>query len=468
MNPLEQIQAFADALSLEEKWLCARDLMSTKAKPNGEIFFSLLEKGFEDLGQIARSSDDVSRLVAIDLLVRLPASMKNNKRVQSMALEVRRKILSAPIPMLLMISETKKLPGNGKPAEVRENVAESLKDATGEWVCPYLFRALSGEDRSQRCRLALAKEIAAREYSIDRWFEFLLDEPGLSADRDLTVAVTRLRDLCDALVEAIRTKRSRLYVTPMAGNLFAKLIRMMVSIGPTQALPKGLDIAACAAVELLNEILAVRLTIMDEQELYDLVQIVHRWWAPRPYPELVATALDLIIDKLLAGLVFRARGGQRSDVLLQRLKQAINNEEHYKFRISEILESEIGLSGDIQDWLRGLDRGTSNPLATSAISSVGAESFVRQLAEIFRLAADDQEEPSNDQLQSAVRSIASQYGLAAVGKEGDVVEYSPNLYDLPSGEFPKERSIKIVRPPIMRRRRDGGADVILKGLGAVI
>jgi hypothetical protein len=467
MNPLEQVQAFADAVSLEDKWLCARDLMSTKAKPNGEEFYSFLKKGFEDLGQIAKSSDDSGRLVAVDLLVRLPASMKNNKRVQTLALEVRRKVLSAPIPMLLVISETKTLPGNGKPAEVRENVAESLKDASGEWVCPYLFRALAGEDRSQRCRLALAKEIAAREHSIDGWLEHLLDEPALGTDRDLDGAVARLRDLCAALVEAIKTKRSRLYVTPMAGSLLAKLIRTMVSIAPTQALPKGLDSAACAAVELLNEILAVRLTIMDEPELYDLVQIIHRWWSPRSYPESVAAALDLIIDKLLAGLVFRARGGQRSELLLQRLKQAINSEERYKLRMSEILESEIGLSGDVQDWLRGLDRGTNKLAPASTLSAVGTESFVKHLAEIFRLAADE-EITSKDQLQSAVRSIANQYGLTVVGKEGDVVEYSPNTYDLPPGEFPKERSIRIVRSPIVRRRRDGGSDIILKGLASII
>ena len=62
-----------------------------------------------------------------------------------------------------------------KPAEVRENVAEALKDASDDWVLPYVFRALGDEDRSQRCRLALAREIAAQEQSIDSWFERLLD-----------------------------------------------------------------------------------------------------------------------------------------------------------------------------------------------------------------------------------------------------------------------------------------------------
>jgi len=467
MKPLEQVQALADAVSLEDKWLCARDLMSTKAKPSGEEFYSLLKKSFQDLEQIAISEDDSSRLVAVDLLVRLPASMKNNKRVQVMALEVRQRVLSAPIPALGVISETKTLPGNGKPAEVRENVADALKDASGEWVSPYLFQALSSEDRSQRCRVALAKEVAARERSIDNWFERLLDEPRLTAERDLENATNKIRDLCAALIEGIRTKRSRLYVTPSAGSVLAKLIRTLLSIGAKQALPKGLDAAASVAVELLNEMLAVRLTIMDEPELYDLVQIIHRWWSPRPYPELVATSIAPIIDKLSAGLVFRARGGQRSELLLQRLKQAINSDADYKIRIAEILESEAGLSGDIQDWLRGLDRGTNNLASASALSAVVTESFVRQLAEVFRLAGDDRI-ASADPLHGAVNSLASQYGLTTVGKEGDVVEYSPNTHDLPPGEFPKERFVRIVRPSIVRRRRDGGHDVILKSLASVV
>jgi hypothetical protein len=128
--------------------------------------------------------------------------------------------------------------------------------------------------------------------------------------------------------------------------------------------------------------------------------------------------MEPIIDKLTAGLVFRARGGQRSEVLLQRLKQAMNNPELYKGRILEIIESESGLSGDIQDWIRGMERGTSRPRSSSsALSAVGAESFVQQLAELFRLALDSGKCTSTDPLLRAVRSVASLHGLAAVGND---------------------------------------------------
>jgi hypothetical protein len=229
--------------------------------------------------------------------------MKNNKRVQAMASDVRQRSLSLPLPPLSIVSEKTSLPGSAKPAEVRENVAEALKDASGNWVLPYVFKALGDEDRSQRCRLVLAREVAAQEPSIDSWFKRLLEEPGLCdvSGRDLEAAVGRLKDVCEFLVEGIRSRRSRLNVTPRSGQLLAKLIRMMVSLGPQQKRPKGTDLAARAAIELSDEILAVRLTIMDEPDLYDLVQVVHRWWAPRPFPDIVNTAMEPIIDKLTAG-----------------------------------------------------------------------------------------------------------------------------------------------------------------------
>jgi len=94
-------------------------MMGSKAKPNGESFYSLLQQGFEGLANISERGDDSDRLVAIDILARIPASMKNNKRVQELASDVRRRFLSRPLPALSIISEKRSLSGSAKPAEVR-------------------------------------------------------------------------------------------------------------------------------------------------------------------------------------------------------------------------------------------------------------------------------------------------------------------------------------------------------------
>jgi hypothetical protein len=56
MDPIEQVRAFAGTSHLDEKWSSARQMMSSKAKPNGEEFYLLLKQGFEGLGQ-AMASD---------------------------------------------------------------------------------------------------------------------------------------------------------------------------------------------------------------------------------------------------------------------------------------------------------------------------------------------------------------------------------------------------------------------------
>jgi hypothetical protein len=50
MDPIEQVRAFAEATHLKEKWSSARQMMNSKANPNG-LFYSLLQQGFEGLGK---------------------------------------------------------------------------------------------------------------------------------------------------------------------------------------------------------------------------------------------------------------------------------------------------------------------------------------------------------------------------------------------------------------------------------
>lgn len=50
MDPIEQVRAFAEATDLEGKWSSARQMMSSRAKPNGDLFYSLLQQGFEGVG----------------------------------------------------------------------------------------------------------------------------------------------------------------------------------------------------------------------------------------------------------------------------------------------------------------------------------------------------------------------------------------------------------------------------------
>jgi hypothetical protein len=372
-----------------------------------------------------------------------------------------------------VIAEKKDLPDGAEPAEVRENVAQALADATGDWVLPYAVRGIAEEDRSQRCRVALAAQIAQRTPDIDEWFERILKESTIQSLSDKAgkdAAAARLRDIALAFADTIRTQRYRLKVSARAGRLLSDLAGALVPLGPRDNLPKHLTDAASATVALLDELLAVRLTLMDEAELYQVLEPLRRWWAPSRYPANLEQALTPIIDKIIAGIVFRARSGQTSDSLMQRLRQAMNDVNETRRRLSALASSETGLSPEVQDWLLRIERKPSSAASSQSrlLTAVAEQNFVLAFAPAFLLAEEGatagHHNPDAARLAELVKSIGAQFGLAVIGKVGDVVEYSPSTHEHVDGGLPSERRVILVHPPVLRRRADGGSDIIMRGL----
>jgi hypothetical protein len=466
VNSIGLANAFAAAVGIEGKWEAARALMSQKGKPTEEQFYAALTAAFSGLAEIARLGAPIDRLVALDLLVRVPASMKNNKRVQNMARDIRHQVLDAAPPPLSLVVGKRDLPGNAEPAEIRENVAAALNDASGDWVFQYAIEAILEEERSQRCRLALAREIAAREPSIDRWLASLLKKrsSALRSSEQVEEAA-RIRDIIVALLDGIRSKRGQLEVSPESGQLLANLLGGAVS----SAIPnfKRLEGLVLGALEFLDDILAVRLTLMDEPDLYQAIQVIHRWWFPRPFSVAIRKVARPIEDKLIAGIVFRARGGQRSEILLQRLKQLTNDDAAFQTKINGLVTSEPGLPDDTKDWLRGIERRPARSGSAAVLSSVSFESYLPQFGQLLRVSREVSVRPiaeSERHLRNLVDSIASDLGLRLMNAPGDKVDFVPTMYTTLSGDPPKERTVEVVSAPIVRVRQDGTLDTILKGL----
>jgi hypothetical protein len=135
----------------------------------------------------------------------------------------------------------------------------------------------------------------------------------------------------------------------------------------------------------------------------------------------------------------------------------------------------VGLSTDIQDWLKG-NRRMASSTADAVFETLQEVADQDMLVAVASLLAETVDmhlaggSPSSDaggQLQrllNRINSIASQQRLEIVGRPGDIVDFSPTAHDTATHALPSEPRVKIVRPMVVRKRRDGGQDVLVKAL----
>jgi hypothetical protein len=344
--------------------------------------------------------------------VRLPSFVKKLKAGANSALV---KALQRPLPDLDLITDTKSLPVDAKPAEIRENVALALSLTNGDWVLGYVLRSLASEDRSQIPRTELVKRLAERCALVDEWFEGLLQQSTLrqyaqAASPDNAAA--RLRDIAASFADGVRNYRTRLSATETAGLRLADLCLLMVQIGPQQKIPKRLDAAGVEIVRLLDEILGVRLTLIAEPEAYAVLGTLRRWWHPLPYPKHLVEALEPIVAKLVSAIALRGRMGQRSESLASRLGECLGNPAAARMMLKSIPERERGLHPDIVDWLSGTTRAATNtaPGITAALRGVVDRQAIEDFAPLLivaREASESLEKPVSGTLSDALSGLVS-------------------------------------------------------------
>ncbi len=466
---------FAIGPTAADRWAAARELMAARqlvllADTNEFI------SGFHAVGEEAKNGSGISRLIALDLIVRLSRFVK---KLKPAAEDLLRAALTRELPPSSLLGESKALPEAAKPAEFRENVAIALNHAAGDWATSYVVRTLVEEEKSQRCRIELARQLSARERSIDQWLRWIVALPLreiIHPEANLENAATRLRDIVGALADAVKQNRVRLTVSESAGLRLAEICRLLVPVPPRSSPPKRLGSATAEVARFMDEIFAVRLTLITEPEAYTALETFEQWWQPLPYPKLLRDALVPIADKLVTGITLRARFGQKSESLAVRLRQSFGERDSATKRLRQIAEEESGLAADIDDWLRGRSRaaGVATGALASSLRAVSNEDLTEVIASLLLDAEESlaalPEKAGSDfshhlrRLASAVQSLASRRGLEIVGKEGDIVEYMPLAHQTASSQTPGDPKVVIVRPMVVRRRRDGSEDIILRAI----
>lgn len=456
------------------KWDAARRLMAARQMQSASTN-EAFKDSFRELGRTAISGRGADQLLAVALIVRISELVKGELRKQ--AAEMLSATLRNPIDGLWTVSETRRLPIEGKPSEIRENIALALSHANGPWLVPYIVEALAREEKSARCRLELTRQLSRREPLVSRWFNMLSNVSWFDvwqvekADR-----IGRLRELSIAFATTIRESRNRVVVDESTGPALARMMQEIAPGGHRTARSAKIVGGALATIELLDELLAVEFTLIADPEAYAPLAVIARWWQPSSYPSTLVDGLHGIVRKLISAIRLRARLGQKSESLLLRLRQALGSANASSSALTNIAEMESGLSPDIDDWLRGRERGGSS--TAGAVASLLSETATPMLTQaIAPLLLDCLEATSEaaQQLESPlaahlrricgrIQALAAELKLRPVGTVGEVIEFNPSAHRTVSGAIPSEPNVRVRRPMVVRWRDDGSQDIVERAI----
>lgn len=362
---LEQV---SNAHTVPDIWSLSRHLMANRLLSEYAESPAFLQT-FDRLHQHAISGSDLDRLLATDLLVRLPAA---HKKLAPRAERHLKDSLTSELPPLHILNNTTHLPHLAKPADIRENVALALRFSSGAWVEAYLLTSILGEQQSQRTREALIGELVLRVDNMSDLLEKLSSTSIVAPSKGNRV--NDLASICQALTRAISANRQVIAIDPQSPYMLDKLAGALVDhSGKGPLLPK-LESAAIALVRLLDEILTTEITLFVEADSYIVLNRVRRWWNVRSFPKELQFALRPIRDKLIGAITIRAKMGQKSRELLSHLTNIASEREQVSALCARIAESNR-LSPEIDDWLHGKKRD-SEPRSKAlrrALQSVGYE-----------------------------------------------------------------------------------------------
>lgn len=468
MQNCSDLTDFVAGSTVGQQWDAARRLMASK-KLQGSAADHIFTEAFDSLALAAQEGESLDRILAVDLIVRMSAAART---LQGRASGLLRTALRCPLPPAWIVSDTATLPAGAKPAEIRENVAQALAHASGEWVSSYLVQALAREDRSQRCRIELCRQLLARDPSIGDWLRSLTREPWqeiLPDTAPVDTRLNRLRDLASALSDVVSANRTTSVLSPDDGSALASFSRAVARVPPREMPGPRLAAAASEIVHLLDEMIAAEFTLATEPQSYEVLETIQGWWRPYSFPKDLVTDLTHLVRRLRSAITLRARMGQRSDSLANRLSQALGPGARVADVLTAIADANEGLAGEVDDWLRGRTRAAS-VTAKAASALLGAATtgdFIVAFAPILLDCKKVRERPSGQdsdlvRICNSVDVIAIALRLSIAGHEGDLVEYSPAVHTTADGSVPADPLVRIVRPAVVRERLGGSSDIVVR------
>ena len=462
-------QQFTTAQTVADLWSLARQLMATRQLSNCVDSPDFLAT-FDRIASLTLSGTNIDRLLAIDLLVRLPAA---SKKLADRGTDHLRASLTREPPTLNLIASTVHLPEHGKPADIRENIALGLAYATGDWVEKYLLTSIVNEQQSQRTREVLVSELVGRLDDLgDLLHKLSLRFSSAPVEEDRP---DELLSVCGALIKALSQNRQIIMLTESCLSELDVLAGTLVKYSGRDTLPQKLEAAAIDLMRLFDELLTMEISLFVEPDSYLILRRLKRWWNMRSYPRELCSVLRPIESKIIGAITIRAKMNQQSQELLNCLGYVVQDANRLKHIRTKIADNTV-LKGDIDDWLRGKERavGRRSMALRKALKGAGGEDadhlvgnlllLTNSLAECLRSRNLEDASGAAVSMSNRVQAAALLRNLRVEGKIGEVVEYNPAAHETVLSGIPVGQYVRLERPMVTRVREDETRDILIRAV----
>ena len=253
MTDTRIVEQFSEADSVNDIWSAARQVMANRILAQ-IVDAPMFLKGFDRLQQLSTTGSALDRLLALDLLIRLPAA---SKKLADRAQQHLRNTLKTEIPPLNILNDSFQLPDQAKPADIRENIATGLMCAQGAWVKNYLLTAIVNEHQSQRTRDVLLKELVTRSDCLSNLIHDLISafEMNTGSVDEKKNAYLDLASICQSLTTILSQDRQIIEIGASSPKALDLLTGSLITYSGKGSLPPKLEDSAVAIVRLLYELL---------------------------------------------------------------------------------------------------------------------------------------------------------------------------------------------------------------------
>jgi len=214
------------------------------------------------------------------------------------------------------------------------------------------------------------------------------------------------------------------------------------------------------AMALANSATAAHPLLMIDGKLLEGLDLIRGFAGKAKESALLAKSRAQLMERIAELLGLIALHGATDVNLLRALERLAGSRDGALRYTKPLARNMQGLSERMQEWLREGETPAEGGLSDADDHALGLLLLRAKESE------DLSDRPQNSVVQALIvdaRAVAKRRGLELLGSKGEVAIFDPQLHRLPDVNQRAEK-VEITLPGVVRRRTDGGTEIILQAV----